>query len=161
MRQTSYPAGKTTVRKWYIVDVQDCILGRVSSRIASVLLGKEKCDLYVPYGNNASGVVVVNASKIKLTSEKKLDKPFYWHTGYPGGIKSRTMKERLTSKNPEQVLYKAVERMIPRNALGRAIMKNLRVFEGKDHIHGNLKPILWDLKSENEKNQIRKGNSNG
>lgn len=153
-RQTTFPKGNVAKRKWYIVDVKDCVLGRVASRIAAVLIGKEKNDLYTTYANNASGVIVINAAHIKVTGDK-LEERFFWHTGFAGGIKSRTMKERLNSKDPGQVIFKAVERMVPRNALGRAKMKNLRVFAEAEHVHQGLNPIVWDLASEHSMNKIK------
>lgn len=149
MRQTTYPK-VLDKREWFIVDVKDCILGRVASRIASILNGKNSV-LYTPFANNAPGVIVLNAKHIKVTG-RKLDKPFFWHTGYPGGIKKRTIKERLQSSDPTQVLYKAVERMVSRNPLGRLKMKNLRVFADDQHEYQSLQPKVWNLASENEKN---------
>lgn len=151
MRQTTYPKGALDQRKWFIVDVKDCVLGRVASRIASVINGKNNV-LYTPYANNGCGVIVLNAQYVKLTGDK-LSKKFYWHTGYPGGLKSRTIKERLGSKSPEDVILKAVERMVPRTPLGRLKMKNLRVFAGENHTYHALKPIIWNLAKENEKNK--------
>jgi large subunit ribosomal protein L13 len=156
MRQTTYPKGNTVKRTWYVVDAQDCVLGRIASRVAAVLLGKEKNELYTPYANNASGVIIINAEKIQLTTDAKLQHPFFWHTGYPG-IKQRTIKERLNSKDPGHVLYKAIERMIPRNPRGRALMRNLRVCVGAEHSHSGLQPIVWNLRDENRKNLLIKG----
>lgn len=151
MRQTTYPKGSLSQRKWFLVDVKNCILGRVASQIANVINGKTSV-LYTPYANNAPGVIVLNAKHIKVTG-KKLQKPFYWHTGYAGGIKQRTIKERLESKDPTHVLYKAVERMLPKGPLGRLKMKNLRIFSDDQHMHHNLKPVLWDLGQKNLKNK--------
>lgn len=154
MRQTTYPKGDLEKRKWLIVDVKDCILGRVAAQIARVINGKSNV-LYTPYANNGCGVIVLNAKHIKVTG-KKLKKAFYWHTGFPGGIKQRTIKERLESKDPSIVLYKAVQRMVPRNPLGRLKMKNLRVFAENQHIHQGLQPIIWNLSDQNTKNKREK-----
>ncbi|WP_342261800.1 50S ribosomal protein L13 [Alphaproteobacteria bacterium endosymbiont of Tiliacea citrago] len=151
MRQTTYPKGSLDKRKWLIVDVKDCILGRVASKIAHVINGKSNV-LYTPYANNGFGVIVLNAKYIKVTGDK-LAKPFYWHTGFAGGLKQRTIKERLMSKDPTHVVYKAVERMIPRGPLGRAKMKNLRVFADDQHCYQSLKPEVWNLDEENTKNK--------
>lgn len=153
MRQTTYPK-VLSKREWFIVDVKDCILGRVASRIAAFLNGKNNL-MYTPYANNSCGVIVINAKHVKVTG-KKLSKPFYWHTGYPGGIKQRTIKERLESKDPSQVIYKAIERMITRNPLGRLKMKNLRVFADENHDYASLQPVVWNLSGENRKNTIDK-----
>lgn len=151
MRQTTYPKGKPTSRKWFIVDVRDCILGRVAAQIAHVINGKSNV-MYTPYANNGFGVIVLNAKHIKVTGDK-LNKPYYWHTGFAGGIKRRTIKERLLSKDPTHVLYKAVERMIPRGPLGRLKMKNLRIFADSEHCHHGLQPVAWNLALENDKNK--------
>lgn len=151
MRQTTYPKGNLQKRDWLIVDVKDCILGRMASAIAKALNGKSSA-FYTPYANNGFGVIAINAKHIKVTGNK-LSERFYWHTGYAGGIKSRTIKERLESKDPTHVLYKAVERMLPRGPLGRAKMKNFRIFSESEHIHNGLCPKVWDLASENSKNK--------
>lgn len=155
MRQTTFPKGEaikaaTHARTWYLVDAKDATLGRLASRIAMRLLGKDE-PTFATYTNTGSGVIVINARHIKV-SGKKLDKPFYWHTGYAGGIKERSIKERLESHDPGQVIMKAVERMITRSPLGRARMKNLRVYADEAHANVGLKPIVWDLKSEHKMN---------
>ncbi len=155
MRQTTFPKGDdikkaVSERTWYLVDAKDATLGRIASRIAQRLLGKDK-PTFTTYSNCGSGVIVINARHIKV-SGNKLEKPFYWHTGYAGGIKKRTVKERLESHDPGHVLTKAVERMITRSPLGRARMKNLRVYSDADHSNMGQKPIVWDLKSEHKMN---------
>lgn len=152
MRQTTYPKGNDIKRKWYIIDVKDCKLGRVASRIASLLIGKSN-PMYTPYANNGPGVIILNAAHIRVTGDK-LQKKFYWHTGFPGGLHSRTIEERLNSKQPEQVVFKAVERMVPRNVLGREKMRNLRVFAENEHIHNGLKPEKIDLMNQHYMNKI-------
>lgn len=151
MRQTTYPKGKLEQRKWLIVDVKGCVLGRVAAQIAHVINGKSNV-MYTPYANNGFGVIVLNAKHIKVTGNK-LSKPFYWHTGFAGGIKQRTIKERLNSHDPTHVLYKAVERMLPRGPLGRLKMKNLRIFAESEHCHQGLTPVVWNLAEENSKNK--------
>ena len=155
MRQTTFPKGNDikqamSARTWYLVDAKDATLGRIASRIAMKLLGKDE-PTFATYTNTGSGVIVINARHIKV-SGKKLDKPFYWHTGYAGGIKSRTIQERLESHDPGQVLMKAVERMITRSPLGRARMKNLRIYPDGEHANIGQKPVAWDLKSEHKMN---------
>ena len=153
MRQTTYPKGEIKNRKWHLVDIKDCVLGRVASRVASILNGKNNVN-YTTYSNNADGVIVINAKHIALSGDK-LQKPFYWHTGFPGGIKQRTIEERLNSHDPCHVFRKAVERMLPRGPLGRAKMKNLRIYADESHAHHGLQPLVWDLKSEHVMNQRR------
>ena len=155
MRQTTFPKGKANgmagqERKWYLVDAKDAILGRIASRIAIKLLGKDEPG-YTSYANNGSGVIVINARHIKVTGNK-MEKPFYWHTGYAGGIKQRTIEERLESKDPSQVLMKAVQRMLGKGPLGRAQLKNLRIYPDADHANKGQKPEVWDLKSEHRMN---------
>jgi len=136
---------------WILIDATDLVLGRVSVIIANILRGKNKA-LYTPHVDCGDHVIVINAEKIHLTGNKLNDKKFYWHTGYPGGIKERTMKQILTSKHPERVIEKAVERMVPRGPLGRQIMKKLRVYPGAEHPHQAQNPQLLDVASLNSKN---------
>jgi len=155
MRQTTFPkgaeTGKNFQRKWYIVDAKDAVLGRIASKIASRLLGKDDVN-FTTYANNGPGVVVINARHIKVTGKKFEDKIFYWHTGYAGGIKQRTIRERLESKDPTHVLMKAVQRMLGKGPLGRLQMKNLRIYADGEHTQMGQKPEVWDLKSEHEMN---------
>lgn len=136
---------------WILIDATDLVLGRLSVIIANILRGKNKA-LYTPHVDCGDHVIVINAEKIHLTGNKLNDKKFYWHTGYPGGIKERTMKQILTSKHPERVIEKAVERMVPRGPLGRQIMKKLRVYPGAVHPHQAQNPQLLDVASMNSKN---------
>ncbi len=105
-------------KKWYVVDAEGVVLGRLASVIAIRLRGKHK-PLYTPHIDCGDNIIVVNADKVKLTGRKIEDKTYFWHTGYPGGIKSRTAGSILSGKHPERVVAKAVERMISRNRLGR------------------------------------------
>lgn len=139
-------------KTWYIVDAEDLILGRMASEIAKILRGKHKAG-YTPHVDCGDNVIVVNADKVKLTGRKLADKTYYWHTGYPGGIKSRTAGQILTGRFPERVVEKAVERMVPRGPLGRLQMKNLRVYAGTDHPHEAQKPVALDLAARNPKNK--------
>lgn len=153
MRQTTFPKGDSGIakqRKWYLVDAKDAVLGRLASRIALRLLGKDD-PMFTTYANHGSGVVVINAKHIKVTGDK-LNKKFYWHTGYAGGIKSRTIEERLNSHDPTHVIVKAVERMLGKGPLGRAQLKNLKVYAEEAHVNHGQKPEVWDLKSEHKMN---------
>ena len=138
-------------KKWYLVDAEDLVLGRMAAEIAKILRGKHKAG-FTPHIDCGDNVVVINAEKVKLTGRKRSDKVYYWHTGYPGGIKSRTAEQILDGKFPERVVEKAVERMISRNRLGRQQMTNLRVYAGAEHPHEAQQPTVLDLKVLNPKN---------
>jgi large subunit ribosomal protein L13 len=125
-------------RKWYIVDAQRQILGRLASQIASRLRGKHKPN-YSTFQDTGDFVVVVNAEKVRLTGKKLEDKKYYNHSGYIGGIRERSAKEIL-EKSPEELLYKAVKGMLPKNSLGRAQLKKLKVYAGADHPHEAQQP---------------------
>ncbi|MCX7338437.1 MAG: 50S ribosomal protein L13 [Alphaproteobacteria bacterium] len=141
-------------KKWVLIDAQDLVLGRMASVIANILRGKNKAS-YTPHVDCGDNVVVINAEKIHLTGNKLQDKIFYWHTGYAGGIKQRTMRQILESKYPERVVTKAIERMVPRGPLGRQIMKNLKVYSGSEHPHSAQQPEFFDVASKNPKNKRR------
>lgn len=140
-------------RTWYIIDAENLVLGRLASYVAMVLRGKNKPN-YVPYLDYGDNVIIINAEKVKLTGKKLTDKKFYWHTGYPGGIKDITPKETLNSKFPERLLERAVERMITRGPLGRKQMKKLFLYAGPNHPHQAQNPVSVDFASFNRKNSI-------
>jgi large subunit ribosomal protein L13 len=140
--------------KWLLIDAEGLVLGRLASIIASRLRGKHK-PMYTPNINCGDHVVVINAEKVALTGKKLTDKVFYWHTGYPGGIKSRTAEKILGGDNPERMIMKAVQRMIPRGALGREQFSNLRVYPGAEHPHEAQNPEVLDVASMNSKNVRR------
>lgn len=139
-------------KKWYVVDAEDVVLGRMASVVATRLRGKHKPE-YTPHMDCGDHIVIINAEKVCLTKDKAEKKVYYRHTGYPGGIKSQTAAEMLTGKRPEQVVYKAVERMIPRSPLGRAAMKGLKVYTGSEHPHTAQNPEVLDVASMNTKNK--------
>lgn len=139
-------------KKWILIDADGVVLGRLASQVAKILRGKHKPS-FTPHMDCGDNVIVVNAEKVKLTGKKLTDKKFYWHTGYPGGIKERTMGQILDGKYPERVVEKAVERMITRNNLGRQQMKNLRVYAGSEHPHEAQQPEVLDLEAMNPKNK--------
>lgn len=134
--------------QWYLVDACDLILGRLATRIAHYLRGKHKV-AYSPHLNIGDHIVVINAEKIRLTGSKERNKIYYHHTGYPGGIKQISAKE-LLEKHPERVLEKAVRGMLPRNSLGRSMLKKLKIYVGPSHPHKAQKfqefPIDEDVK---------------
>ncbi len=139
-------------RKWIVVDAEGIVLGRLASVLATRLRGKHK-PLYTPHVDCGDNIVVINAEKVKLTGRKREGERFYWHTGYPGGIKSQTFAERLAGKRPERVLMKAVQRMIPKGPLGRAQMKKLYVYAGEAHPHEAQKPEALDVGAMHIKNK--------
>jgi len=139
-------------KKWIVVDAEGVVLGRLAAEVAKILRGKHKPS-YTPHMDCGDNVIVVNAGRVKLTGRKLSDKKYYWHTGYPGGIKERTAGQILEGKHPERVVLKAVERMIPRGPLGRQQMKNLRVYAGAEHPHEAQQPAVLDLAARNPKNK--------
>lgn len=139
-------------KKWILIDAEDVVLGRLASQVANILRGKHKTT-YTPHMDCGDNVIIINAGKIKLTGKKATDKVYYWHTGYPGGIKERRAGEILEGKHPERVVIKAVERMVPRGPLGRQQMKNLRVYAGAEHKHEAQQPEVLDIAARNPKNK--------
>ena len=139
-------------KKWIVIDAQDAIVGRLASFIAMRLRGKHRPD-FTPHVDCGDFVVVVNADKVKLTGRKLVQKTYYWHTGYPGGIKERTAGKILDGKFPERVLEKAVERMLPKESpLARAQMTHLRLYNSAEHPHQAQNPEVVDFKAMNAKN---------
>ena len=130
-------------RHWYLVDAQNKTLGRLSTEIASRLRGKHK-PIYTPHVDTGDYIVVVNASKIRVTGKKMTDKVYYKHTGYIGNLKSENL-ETMLEKYPEKVLMKSVRGMLPKNKLGRAMIKKLRVFAGPEHTHIAQQPEPLEL----------------
>jgi large subunit ribosomal protein L13 len=120
------------------------VLGRLSTRIATVLRGKHK-PIFTPHVDTGDFVVVVNAEKVRLTGRKAEQKVYYRHTGHPGGIKSTTAGKRLAGAHPERVLEDAVRGMLPKNALGRQMLGNLKVYAGPEHPHAAQKPEAFPL----------------
>ena len=139
-------------KKWLLVDADGLVLGRLASVLAVILRGKHKAT-YTPYLDCGDNIIVINAEKVRLTGNKRKDDMFYWHTGYPGGIKGRSKGQILDGKYPERVVMKAVERMVPRGPLGRQQMSNLRVYAGAAHPHEAQQPQVLDVASRNPKNK--------
>ena len=138
-------------KKWFLVDAEGVVLGRLATIIAKILRGKHKAS-FTPHMDMGDNVIVINAKKVQLTGNKRAKKIYYWHTGYPGGIKSRTAEEILEGKFPERVVMKAVQRMLPGGVLSRAQMTNLRVYADTEHPHEAQNPEILDIKSMNPKN---------
>ncbi len=137
-------------KKWILIDAEGVVLGRLAAIVATRLRGKHKAT-YTPHMDMGDNVIVINADKVQLTGNKRM-KPNYWHTGYPGGIKSRTTGQILDGEHPERVVMQAVKRMLPGNRLSRQQMTNLRVYAGAEHGHDAQKPEVLDVKSMNSKN---------
>ncbi len=138
-------------KKWLLIDAKGLVVGRLAAFIATRLRGKHKPG-YTPHLDCGDNVIVINADKVVLTGGKWDKKKYYWHTGYPGGIKERTARDLLTSAHPERIVLKAVERMLPRGPLARKQLSNLRVYAGPDHPHQAQTPIPVDVASLNPKN---------
>ncbi len=139
-------------KKWYVVDADGVVLGRLAVEVAKRLRGKHK-PTFTPHVDGGDNIIVVNAEKVRLTGNKRADKIYYWHTGYPGGIKQRTAAQILDGKHPDRVVYKAVQRMIPRGPLGRQVLGNLRVYAGSEHPHEAQQPEVLDVAAMNPKNK--------
>lgn len=139
-------------RKWYVIDAEGIVLGRLASIVAARLRGKHR-PIFTPHIDCGDHIVVINADKVRLTGRKRENKVFYWHTGYPGGIKGRTMAQILEGKHPERVVTKAVERMITRSPLGRRQMRKLHVYKGSEHPHRAQQPEPLDVAGMNPKNK--------
>ncbi|QFT92965.1 50S ribosomal protein L13 [Roseovarius sp. THAF9] len=137
-------------KKWIVIDADGIVLGRLASIVATRLRGKHKPS-FTPSQDMGDNVIIINADKVQLTGKKR-EKPNYWHTGHPGGIKSRTTAEILEGAHPERVVMQAVKRMLPSNRLARRQMTNLRVYAGTEHPHEAQSPEALDVKSMNKKN---------
>jgi large subunit ribosomal protein L13 len=138
-------------KKWVLIDAQGVVLGRLASHVAKVLRGKHKAT-FTPHMDMGDNVIVINAEKVQMTGNKRADKRYYWHTGFPGGIKHRTAGQILEGRFPERVIQKAVERMLPGGPLSRKQMSNLRVYGGSEHPHTAQSPEVIDLAAMNPKN---------
>ena len=136
--KTFVPKKDEIERKWWLIDAEGKVLGRLATEISILLQGKRNPE-FVKFMDSGDFVIVINAEKIEVTGKKLEQKKYYSHTGYPGGIKEKTLKE-LLEKNPEDVLRKAVRGMIPKNKLGRAMFKKLKVYTGPNHPHEAQKP---------------------
>jgi large subunit ribosomal protein L13 len=140
-------------KDWVLIDADGLVLGRLASLVAMRLRGKHKPQ-FTPHVDCGDHVVIVNARKVRVTGNKAEQSVFYWHTGFPGGIKGRSIRERLDSRFPERVLEKAVERMITRGPLGRKQMRNLHVYAGSEHPHAGQQPKALDVAAMNRKNKV-------
>jgi large subunit ribosomal protein L13 len=138
--KTEFAKKDDAARKWYVVDAKDAVLGRLAVKIATCLRGKNK-PIFTPNADTGDFVIVINADKVRLTGKKMTDKVYYHHSGYIGGIKARTAKE-LMERKPEAIIEKAVWGMLPKNKLGRAMFKKLKVYKGAEHPHRAQAPEI-------------------
>ncbi len=138
-------------KNWVLIDADGLVLGRLAALVANRLRGKHK-PTFTPHVDCGDHVVIVNARKVRVTGNKAEQSVFYWHTGYPGGIKGRSVRERLDSRFPERVIEKAVERMITRGPLGKQQMRNLHVYADAEHPHAGQSPAALDVAAMNRKN---------
>jgi large subunit ribosomal protein L13 len=127
-------------RKWYVIDAKDAVLGKLAVKVATCLRGKNK-PVFTPNVDTGDFVIVINAEKVRLTGKKITDKVYYHHSGYIGGIKAETAKE-LLEKKPERIVEKAVWGMLPKNRLGRTMIKKLKVYKGAEHPHKAQAPEI-------------------
>ncbi len=139
-------------KRWVMFDAEGVILGRLAAEIAMTLRGKTK-PTYTPSVDCGDNVIVINAEKVKITGKKATEKNYYYHTGYPGGIKERTRAKMLEGKRPDQVIKLAVQRMLPGGPLARQQLTNLRVYKGAEHPHAAQAPTVIDFASRNPKNK--------
>jgi large subunit ribosomal protein L13 len=138
-------------KKWFVIDAKGLVVGRLATLIALRLRGKNKAT-FTPHMDDGDNIIVINADKVVLTGRKRDQKVYYYHTGYPGGIKERSAKFILEGRFPERVVEKAVERMLPRGPLGRKQLGNLRVYKGAEHPHAAQNPVALDIAGLNRKN---------
>ena len=130
-------------KKWLLLDASDKTLGRLSTKVAFILMGKDKAQ-YTPNSDLGDYVVIINAEKIKITGNKDTQKNYYRHTGYPGGLKSTTFLDMI-EKKPEEIIFKAVQGMLPKNKLSKTMISKLKVYEGENHPHVSQNPIKIEL----------------
>ena len=144
---------KDIIKKWYLIDASGLVLGRMASKIASILRGKHKT-VFSPHLDCGDNVIVINAEKVSLTGNKSKTKNYYKHTGYPGGIKETFFNDIVNGENPGIVIRKAVERMMNSNALSKKQLSNLRIYKGSNHDLEAQKPELLDFSKLNRKNSV-------
>ncbi|MEO5372403.1 MAG: 50S ribosomal protein L13 [Magnetococcus sp. DMHC-1] len=135
---------KDIERKWFVIDGDGVVLGRLATEVANRLRGKHK-PIFTPSMDTGDFIIVVNAEKVRLTGHKMTDKVYHWHTGYIGGIKSITAGKELTGRFPERVVERAVRGMLPKTKMGRKMFLKLKVYKGGEHPHASQKPVELKL----------------
>ena len=144
---------KDIKKKWYLIDADGLVLGRLAAKIASILRGKHKT-IFTPHLDCGDNVIVINAKKVMMTGNKVKEKKYYKHTGYPGGLKELCFKDIIKGAKPESVIKKAVERMMNSNALSKKQLSNLRIFKDDQHTLEAQKPEKFDFGSLSRKNRV-------
>ena len=139
-------------KKWWLIDAEDLIVGRLATIVAKILRGKHKTT-FTPNIDCGDYVIIINAEKVKLTGKKYAEKLYYWHTGYTGGIKDRTARQIMEGKYPERILEYAVSRMMSRGPLQRDLMTKLHIYKGNEHKHQAQNPQILDVGAMNRKNK--------
>jgi len=150
MKTTSFIKPAEVNRKWFLIDAEGLVLGRMAVAIANILRGKNK-PTFSPHVDCGDHVIVINANKVALTGKKLTDKYYYWHTGYPGGIKKRNMKQLMEEPRSDRMVFNAVRRMMSKGPLSRAILSKLKVYKGSEHPHAAQKPENLDISFLNNK----------
>lgn len=149
-KQHSYYAKPSDIeKKWYAIDATDLILGRLATEVASIVRGKHKPS-YTPSVDVGDFVVIYNAEKVAVTGNKRTDKMYYRHSGYPGGLKEASFQQ-LINKKPEDVIMKAVKGMLPHNRLGRQLLKKVKVYAGESHPHAAQNPEVLTINAKETK----------
>lgn len=149
----TYSAKPQDIEKnWVLIDAENLVLGRLAAVLATRLRGKHKPE-FTPHIDCGDNIVVINADKVHISGRKKDQDIFYWHTNWPGGIRGKSKREILEGKQPERVVQKAVERMLPKGKLGRSLLKNLKVYAGPEHPHEAQKLETLDVANMNAKNK--------
>lgn len=144
---------KDIKKRWYLINAEGLVLGRLASKISILLRGKHKTN-YTPHLDCGDNVVIINAKKVRLTGSKEKKKIYYKHTGYPGGLKETSFLKVINGKNPEIIIKKAVERMMTANALSKKQLSNLKIFADEKHTLDAQKPEIIDFASTNRKNKV-------
>jgi large subunit ribosomal protein L13 len=152
--KTYVAKAKDIQKQWVLIDAEGLVVGRLAAVIANRLRGKHKTT-FTPSMDCGDNVIVINCEKVVLTGKKRDQKPYYWHTGFPGGIKERRAKHYLEGKHPDRVLEAAVRRMLPGASLKRQQLTNLRIYKGTEHPHEAQNPVKLDVKAMNAKNSER------
>ena len=144
IKQTSSLRKEDVDKKWFLIDADGIVLGRLASKVSMILRGKHKPS-FTPHADCGDHVIIINAEKVKFTGKKLDDKIYYWHTGHPGGIKSRTARQIIEGKFPDRVIRMAVKRMIPKGPLGSVQLSNMKVYAGSNHPHEAQAPELLNI----------------
>ena len=144
IKQTSSLRKEDVDKRWFLIDADGIVLGRLASKVSMILRGKHKPS-FTPHADCGDHVIIINAEKVKFTGKKLDDKIYYWHTGHPGGIKSRTARQIIEGKFPDRVIRMAVKRMIPKGPLGSVQLSNMKVYAGSNHPHEAQAPELLNI----------------